>query len=593
MTLEGQANSSGIQVFIPGGSAVSITDKNGFYRLSGLAPGSYSVLAQFAGYQTLELGQIDVAVSEKNERYFLPARSLLRASGAAAPAAAPEALGNLRGKVTAIWDAGSAPRPDLSGCRIEIEGTEFRTFSGPEGEFFLFNLKPGNYQINASLEGYQAGKSAVEVRSGENPPIAIELSPLPSDQNWREITGTVELHQPDGSLSTNYQSLEVSLVELPRLKVTVQPDGTFRIGPLAPQTYTLRASAEGYLPVEDLALDLKTASVPVPLALYASQPEPEKPGRVVGIARKSIERNNDMSGISVALAGTSFVAMTDETGDYQITNVPPGTYTLVAQAEGFETQRLTSLVVAAGEEANIGEILLKPVVHPPTVVEASPHNGTSDFLVSMRMPIQVRFSKKMRPESLKAAFSITPPADFDIYAGKEHPESDFDLLLVILDGRSQEHPIQFNTNYRATIASSAEDFEGLRLERPFTLDFKTGKAAIVETSPSDGEKNVVLSPIQAVQIRFNARLDPDTIKASEIQVRPGGINPTIQVAEDSKTGWTILHLQSTWEQDTRYEIRISRRLKTASGQPLANTPFTLRFRTARYENAPPLDILPR
>ena len=56
------------------------------------------------------------------------------------------------------------------------------------------------------------------------------------------------------------------------------------------------------------------------------------------------------------------------------------------------------------------------------------------------MPIFVRFSKKMQPATVKQAFQINPPLEYRAYVGREHQQSDFDLLYVALRGVSESQP---------------------------------------------------------------------------------------------------------------------------------------------------------
>ncbi len=82
----------------------------------------------------------------------------------------------------------------------------------------------------------------------------------------------------------------------------------------------------------------------------------ESTGIVSG--RAVLSGSAEHSGTTVGLAGTSYIAVTDSAGNFKIYNVAPGTYTLVASRDGYESKTISDVQVNAGEEISIGEITL-------------------------------------------------------------------------------------------------------------------------------------------------------------------------------------------------------------------------------------------
>ncbi len=84
------------------------------------------------------------------------------------------ATGNLYGRVTD--DNGER----LPGVTVTLTGpgaTQIRV-TDAAGEFRFLGLDPGNYQVEASLEGFgTVAYEAVDIRIGRNTTIEIELSP--------------------------------------------------------------------------------------------------------------------------------------------------------------------------------------------------------------------------------------------------------------------------------------------------------------------------------------------------------------------------------------------------------------------------------
>ncbi len=583
VVLRDAGDSSGIQVFIPGTSLVAMTDADGGFVISGLEAGHFSVMAQQQNYITAKLGELDIPASEKGRRYVLP--SALLQPVAVPPTNSAEArFGSIRGHIRVGENPDSANPPDLSQARVELEGTAMKTIADVKGDFFLWSVKPGKYRLIVQGKGFALKRAEVEVAASDKPTeVEISLDEQSVERGARTIHGALELFYADGSVSNDFDLIAVGLRELPERKVAIEPDGTFTIGGLAAQSYTVFSVGDGYENSADAEADLtQEPSTQVKLTLKASSAKKQKGGSIVGVARKNSEAEKDMSGISVAVTGTSLAAVTDTDGHYRIADVPVGLHDLIAKADGYEQAKAEGVQVNVTEEVQAEEIVLEPIRDYPVVIETDPAEGARDVVVRPQMRIDVRFSKKMKPESLKGSVKIEPSADFKVYAAREHPDSDYDFMVILVDGASRNQPVKFDGAYRLTISEKAEDFEGLHLQESFTLHFRTGKAAITDTAPADGEEQVTLSPAQPLVIRFNAPIAPDSLNARDIQIRPSvGGTPTVHLSNDVATGWSSLQIQSFWKPDTRYEVIIPRRLRTTGGQMISNTPYTIKFRTQR------------
>lgn len=67
--------------------------------------------------------------------------------------------------------------------------------------------------------------------------------------------------------------------------------------------------------------------------------------------------NKPLSNVNIAISHTSLGTTTNETGDYVISNLAPGTYTLTFSMVGFATQQV-SVYVKGGESTSIATIIL-------------------------------------------------------------------------------------------------------------------------------------------------------------------------------------------------------------------------------------------
>jgi len=196
-------------------------------------------------------------------------------------------------------------------------------------------------------------------------------------------------------------------------------------------------------------------------------------------------------------------------------------------------------------------------------------------------PLYVRFSKKMRPDSLKRAFSISPAVDYRIFSGRQNRQSDFDLLYVELIGAGVKNPLMFDTQYRVTISTAASDFENLSMEEDYEFAFSTGKASINATLPGNGETNALVNLQNPVYIYFNARIDPESINEDTVSFSPSPETiPDFRIHDEPETGWSTLRIYVQLNDGTRYTLRLDYGIQTDTGYYISNTPYTLRFTTA-------------
>jgi YVTN family beta-propeller protein len=87
-----------------------------------------------------------------------------------------------------------------------------------------------------------------------------------------------------------------------------------------------------------------------PLSLQAK-------GKISG--RVILEESDDNSGVIVSLKGTSLTSISDKDGNWAITEVPQGRYTIAVSKENWEYSEPMDAEVGIGEEVFAGEIFLK------------------------------------------------------------------------------------------------------------------------------------------------------------------------------------------------------------------------------------------
>ncbi len=154
---------NGEKRFVPTGRGVNFTDDAGAYRLTGLIPGSYIVMAQASEQWTVDVG--DRRESMGYSPTYFPgtdaaqeARKITVGLGKEAPgvdfALIPGRAANVSG--TAFDSHGQIFK--TVGLRDEVRGEGFGGFFGgsgeatvaPDGTFSFSNVSPGEYKLTAS-----------------------------------------------------------------------------------------------------------------------------------------------------------------------------------------------------------------------------------------------------------------------------------------------------------------------------------------------------------------------------------------------------------------------------------------------------------
>jgi hypothetical protein len=578
--LAGEKDHTGIFVYLPGTSYLGVTDEKGFYEIRNVPAGVHKIRAQKEGYveATLDVVELQPATGEP---------PIVRVPSLT--------LEKLEPRESALKNAGSVmgvvklkDATDFSGVIVEVKDTPIKTVTDANGIFRILNLEPQKITIRMRKTGYKDEEVSVNVVPGSQVSApGVELTPVKQKSQSRKVFGTVEMFDTKGKPLNKFSEVLLAL-EGTSYVATPDAQGRFTFTGVPPGRYVISAAAPGFLNRSKIDIDLTELEYTnVTVYLDENPEEKEKVGRVKGVA-KLADQEQDASGITIALAGTSFVALTDYDGNYVISKVPEGRYTVLAQAEGYVPAGVENVGVTASEETSVEEIVLEKKVTLPEVVFTDPADGARQVMVRRSMPIFVRFNKKMRPETVKAAFSIKPEVECEAFMGKENPQSDFDLLLVLLKGVSENAPARFRTPYTVTIGKTATDFENLQMENPYVFKFTTGEASIIRTVPGQGERNVFLSHREPFVIYFNATIRHDSVSPQTIKISPEPYGEFyVQNWDDQESGWTESRLYTSWEFDQEYTVTITRGIRTFDGSSLGNTPYTVTFTTTkRYELIP-------
>ncbi|RLF35092.1 MAG: hypothetical protein DRN03_05755, partial [Thermoplasmata archaeon] len=165
--------------------------------------------------------------------------------------------------------------------------------------------------------------------------------------------------------------------------------------------------------------------------------------------------SNPIENATIIVEGTGKSGKTDANGNYEITHIPAGTYTITASANGYDGQSKT-VEVKAGETITVN-FQLNVETTPPTIINHSPE-GTN---VPVSTIITVTFSEAMNKTSAEGSFSISPSVSGSF---------SWDGNKMIFTPDSE---LEYETTYNVIISEEAKDLAGNNLESAHSWNFTT------------------------------------------------------------------------------------------------------------------------
>lgn len=605
---------AGILVYLAGTPYQARTDQQGRYRIDAIAAGTYDLIAEKQNFQGQVIEGLIVPAATESSLPVQPTQvTLPRITND--PTTAAVSMGAIEGNVFLEG------MPDENGgVRVEVDGTAFVTVSSNDGQYRIMNVQPGTYRLSFYRDGYLPGKTssptivstgtlttvedvALELMQPGDPvsaasvaaqaatsavaPASVPQEPPPGPEELRSIIGVVDVRDQAGRTISDFSDVTIAINGTNRV-ADIDDQGQFRFDGLTSGVYTVIGTIpEG--PVVQVPVDLaaqRSASITVKMTLGAiGDAGGSVRGRVV-LVDMDDKPLPDSSGVQVAVNGTQSLATTAADGNFAIAGVPAGNYTISATKEGFKPGQATNVEVTPTAPVDVGEITMTMDVTRPRVVSTTPVNNASDVTVGFNLPITIKFSEAMNPATVREGITFTPATPFTVAMGKgSAPGADDNTLVIMLSNESNQAPIQFGASYRVTVPGTAANFAGVTMGQPYSFSFRTAKPGVIQTVPVNNANGVYVDQTQnPVLFSFNTRLDPRSINDRSIRVRPdNGISVATTYADSDENGWTTVRVATQWKPDTLYTVTVTRRVKALNGQPLGNTPYTLKFRTAPLE----------
>ena len=112
---------------------------------------------------------------------------------------------------------------------------------------------------------------------------------------------------------------------------------------------------------------------------------------------------------------------------------------------------------------------------PPDIVSTEPVMNSTNISITSN-GIRITFSESMDRTSVESSLSITPSMSYNLYWSNNDT-----VLLIVLIGE-----LPYNTSFLVSLGAGASDLDGMGLESPFALMFRTvPKTPDVIVEPDD------------------------------------------------------------------------------------------------------------
>lgn len=339
--------------YAPPDRMVANTDIRGWYTFANVPPGQRTLSVTASGYGMATLNSLVFTKDEVVPRDFtLDIGEMIRGrvvcQGQGIPGATVQAF-------------------SLANTSAISRG---QTTTDATGEFTLENLAPGEYNLLAGARGYRSEGNVTRQRTGSDN-VIIEVS------KEADVCGRV-IENASGAPVTSFTcrlrthngpGIATSLTEFSGS--FNDPRGEFCLGGIPAGSYVIEASAPGFAPTFSAPVIVNRGQAPSGNVVRLTKGGSIS-GRIVDASGKPVARaritthDKDWSDDSFSqMLGSAFpsnVTQVDvrcgEDGRFSLRGMTPEIYQMNIRAPGFTRWVRTDILVAEGEDSNLGDIRL-------------------------------------------------------------------------------------------------------------------------------------------------------------------------------------------------------------------------------------------
>lgn len=304
--LEGAASHEGVMLLLQNNehSYQGTTDMQGAFSISGVVPGTYTLLASKGGYSSKETVSFTVVPSENKvlDNIILPI-GIRSITGSVVLELATDHSGAL-----------------VTATNLNESSLIYSAITNSNGDFSFAGMKPGEYMISISKTGYRS-VTLETVNVVESNSITLDSVDVKIAKGY--ISGIAKLEG-----WTDYSGIKVELLGTDYAAET-DSDGTYTFEvPSGNYPGGLRFSKEDF----ELTSHAKTITV-LTDSTYGVEEYILTCQKASITGRVDVLGTDDESGVKVSLVGTEYSAVTGSDGTFTFDHVILGKYTLRLERE--------------------------------------------------------------------------------------------------------------------------------------------------------------------------------------------------------------------------------------------------------------------
>lgn len=249
---------------------------------------------------------------------------------------------NLTVRGGGIFGTVSADGAPLAGTNMTLLDSVLNpvlyTSTASDGSYTLEGIKAGPYSVVANASFYAIVTKSVTVTEGDYIPLHFSLVSLRGG-----ISGTV-LHM-DTEEPLRNASVAVA-VEDYTITVVTDANGSYHVPNIPAGTYALTVSLAGFNTtiVEDVVVVSGATTEGVDILLK------EKPTILKGVVKAGTVL---LVGANVSVAGTDLYGISSINGEYEISSIPAGVYTVIASLQGYDNATILNVQIDRGSEVQL------------------------------------------------------------------------------------------------------------------------------------------------------------------------------------------------------------------------------------------------
>lgn len=472
---------------------------------------------------------------------------------------------------------------NFEGVEVILPGTSYRGFSDRDGKVIFDHLPPRSYELLARKEGFlEYRERKISLEKGDHIDLGvIQLTAIPTSGR---IEGRVSVEGIPGATA------EIRLLGSSIAPIVSATDGFFGFPKVPPGHYRVSIDYPHFTAGDPLSVTIEAGNIanlglvvlkkapdatptPTPAAgtpsatatLVVTEPQPQPtPKDVVAPDSPAIIRGfafypdrQDHSGIVVRVVDPPREAVTDASGAFLISDVPPGARTLRAEAEGFAPEEITDLQIIPGELTTAPKIQLS--------VDTSAEEESATAMVYGQIYLKDKGPQPGTMVVLEGTGLSTVTGGDGTFLFNDVGPGEYTLLAT----RDQYETVEVDVE----VTETGEDVPVPVIQ----MEPEEVYLQVVQADPAPDSRKVAVTDRVEIRIRFNERFIPNMVNTA-VSVSPR-VACKIESPEADLIAVDLLRAEKPpVEFDFKYTVTVSTSLQSVEGHHLEE-PYVLRFTT--------------